>query len=180
MGSSWALEGANRGGGDALNQKVVDKFFLKVCTEREGARQGTWPQCPVSPLLSPLLIFSSFFSLNLSQVFFPSLYLFSFLFPSLLLSIISFLFPSFILPSSFLLSLSLPLFLPFSLFSPPSFFATFSFLRFFPFTLFLSNFFFPPPSLSLCISFSNFLFSFFYLAAVPDSLFLRSSLLFTL
>ena len=29
----------------ALNQKVVDKFlcffFLKVCAEREGARQGT-------------------------------------------------------------------------------------------------------------------------------------------
>ena len=32
----------------ALNQKVVDKFFvfcfLKVCAEREGAHQGTWSQ----------------------------------------------------------------------------------------------------------------------------------------
>ena len=84
-------------------------FFFKVCAEGEVARQGVRPQCPLSPLLSPLLIFSSFFSLNLSQVFFPSLYLFSFLFSSLLLSIISFLFPSFILHSSFLLSLSLPL-----------------------------------------------------------------------
>ena len=35
----------------ALNQKVVDKF-LKVCAERQGARQGTQLQCPVSPLLS--------------------------------------------------------------------------------------------------------------------------------
>ena len=85
-------------------------FFFKVCAEREVARQGVWPQCPVSPLLSPLLIFSSFFSLNLSQVFFPSLYLLSFLFSSLLLSIISVLFPSFILPS-YLLSLSPSLFL---------------------------------------------------------------------
>ena len=145
-----------------------------MCTEREGARQGVWPQRPVSPLLSPLLIFSSFLSFNLFQVFFPSLYLLSFLFSSLSLSIISFLFPSFILPSFFLLShsLSLTLFLPFSL--------PFSFLRFFPFTLFLSNFFFPPPYLSLCISFSNFLSSFLYLAAFPDSFLLRSSLLLTL
>ena len=39
----------------ALNQKVVDEF-LKVCAEGEGARQGTRPQRPVSPLLTPLLI----------------------------------------------------------------------------------------------------------------------------
>ena len=148
MGAKWGTLGPWKAQTEAAaiapNQKVVDKFFLKVCAEGEVARQGVWPQCPVSPLLSPLLIFSSFFSLNLSQVFFPSLYLFSFLFSSLLLSIISFLFPSFIPPFSFLLYFSLS------------------------------------PSLSLCISFSNFLFSFFYLAAFPDSLFLRSSLLFTL
>ena len=54
--------------------------FFKVGAEGEVAHQGVWPPCPVSPLLSPLLIFSSFFSLNLSQVFFLSLYLFSFLF----------------------------------------------------------------------------------------------------
>ena len=147
MGAKWGTLGPWKAQTEAAaiapNQKVVDKFF-KVCAEGEVARQGVWPQCPVSPLLSPLLIFSSFFSLNLSQVFFPSLYLFSFLFSSLLLSIISFLFPSFIPPFSFLLYFSLS------------------------------------PSLSLCISFSNFLFSFFYLAAFPDSLFLRSSLLFTL
>ena len=148
MGAKWGTLGPWKAQTEAAaiapNQKVVDKFFFKVCAEGEVARQGVWPQCPVSPLLSLLLIFSSFFSLNLSQVFFPSLYLFSFLFSSLLLSIISFLFPSFIPPFSFLLYFSLS------------------------------------PSLSLCISFSNFLFSFFYLAAFPDSLFLRSSLLFTL
>ena len=33
-----------------LNQTVVNKF-LKVCVEGEGARQCTWPQRPVSPLL---------------------------------------------------------------------------------------------------------------------------------
>ena len=112
MGAKWGTLGPWKAQTEvaaiALNQKVVDRF-LKVCAEGEVARQGAWPQCPVSPLLSPLLISSSFFSLNLSQVFFPSLYLFFFLFSSLLLSIISFLFPSFILPSSFLLSLCLSL-----------------------------------------------------------------------
>ena len=34
----------------ALNRKVVDTF-LKVSVEWEGARQGTQPLCPVSPLL---------------------------------------------------------------------------------------------------------------------------------
>ena len=34
----------------ALNKKVVDKF-VKVCVEGEWARQGTWLQHPVSPLL---------------------------------------------------------------------------------------------------------------------------------
>ena len=149
----------------ALNQKVVDEF-LKVCAEGEGARQGTRPQRPVSPLLSPLLIFSSFLSFNLFQVFFPSLYLLSFLFSSLSLSIISFLFPSFILPSLFLLShsLSLPLFLPFSLFSPPSFLTTLlfpSFLSLYP----LSNFFL----FSIFFSVSLFLTSF-----LPFSILLRS------
>ena len=149
MGAKWGTLGPWKAQTEAAaiapNQKVVDKFFFKVCAEGEVARQGVRPQCPLSPLLSPLLIFFFFpSSLNLSQVFFPSLYLFSFLFSSLLLSIISFLFPSFIPPFSFLLYFSLS------------------------------------PSLSLCISFSNFLFSFFYLAAFPDSLFLRSSLLFTL
>ena len=74
-----------------------------------------------------------------------------------------------------LLSLSLPLFLPFSLFSPPSFFATLLFplfLSLYP----LALFFFPPLSLSLCISFSNFLSSFLNLAAFPDSFLLCSSL----
>ena len=83
MGARWGTPGPWKAQTEAaaitLNEKVVDRF-LKVCTEWEGARQGAWPQCPVSPLLSPLLIFSSFFSLNLSQVFFLSLYLFSFLF----------------------------------------------------------------------------------------------------
>ena len=100
MGNSWALEGANGGGSDRLKSESGGYIFLKVCAEGEGARQGAWSQCPVSPLLS-LLIFSSFFSLNLSQVFFLSLYLLYFLYSSLSLSIISFLFPSFILPSSF-------------------------------------------------------------------------------
>ena len=125
MGAKWGTLGPwkaqTEAAAIALNQKVVDRF-LKVCAEGEGARQGTWPQCPVSPLLSPLLIFSSFFSFNLSPVFFPSLYLLSFLF--------SFTFYHFLLVSIFhspffllTVSLSLPLFLPFSLFSPPSFFA---------------------------------------------------------
>ena len=162
----------------APNQKVVDKFFLKVCTEGEVAHQGVWPQCPVSPLLSPLLIFSSFFSLNLSQVFFLSLYLFSFLFS---FTFYHFLLVSLFHSSFFLLTVSLSLFSCLSHFSLPlPFSLPFSFLRFFPFTLFLSNFFFPPPSLCLCISFSNFLSSFLYLAAFPDSFLLRSSLLFTL
>ena len=60
--------------------------FLKVCAEGEGARQGAWPQRPVSPLLSPLLIFfflllfksfSSFLSLTLSS-FLPLLFSFTF------------------------------------------------------------------------------------------------------
>ena len=132
----------------ALNQKVMDKFFLKVCAEGEGARQGVWPQCPVSPLLSPLLIFSSFFSLNLSQVFFPSLYLFSFLFSSLLLSIISFLFPSFSLLPSYFLFLSLPLFFSVSLFLT----------YFFPFSILLLSLI---TSFSVPLSFS--LFSSFFI-----------------
>ena len=133
----------------APNQKVVDKFFFfKVCAEGEVARQGVRPQCPLSPLLSPLLIFSSFFSLNLSQVFFPSLYLFSFLFSSLLLFIISFLFSSFILPSSFLLSLSPPLFLSVSLFLT----------SFFPFSILLHSLI---PYFSVPLSFS--LFSSFFI-----------------
>ena len=125
----------------------IRKWWISFC---KGLRRGggsspgrlATVSCKSSPLSSADFFFPS--SLNLSQVFFPSLYLFSFLFSSLLLSIISFLFPSFIPPFSFLLYFSLS------------------------------------PSLSLCISFSNFLFSFFYLAAFPDSLFLRSSLLFTL
>ena len=50
MGNSWALGGGTEAVSMALNQKVVDKF-LKVCAEQEGARQGTRPQRPVSPLL---------------------------------------------------------------------------------------------------------------------------------
>ena len=111
--------------------------FLKVCAEGEGALQGAWPQCPVRPLLSLLLIFSSFFSLNLSQVFFPSLYLFSFLFS---VTFYHFLLVSLFHSPFFLLtiSLSLLLFLPFSLFSPPSFFTTLlfpSFLSLYPLSL---------------------------------------------
>ena len=99
----------------ALNQKVVDKFFLKVCAEQEGAHQGAWPQRPVSPLLSPLMIFSSFLSFNLSQVFFPSLYL---LFLPLLFHFLSF--PCFPLSFSLLSSYGLSLY-P----SLPAFFFTF-------------------------------------------------------
>ena len=161
MGAKWGSLGPWKGqkeaGAIVLNQKVVDKFFFfKVCAEGEVARQGVWPQCPVSPLLSPLLIFSSFFSLNLSQVFFPSLYLFSFLF--------SFTFYHFLLVSLFHSPFFLLSSLSFVSFPLPSFSLTFSFLL----------------PLFLCVSFSNFLFSFFYLAAFPDLFLLRSSLLFTL
>ena len=59
--------------------------FFKVCAEGEVARQGVWPQCPVSPLLSPLLIFFSFFSKSFSSFlsltlsfFLPLLFSFTF------------------------------------------------------------------------------------------------------
>ena len=126
MGAKWGTLGPWKAQTEAAaiapNQKVVDKFF-KVCAEGEVARQGVWPQCPVSPLLSPLLIFFSFFSKSFSS--FLSLTL-SFFLPLLF----SFTFYHFLLVSIFhspffllIVSLSLPLFLPFSLFSPPSFFA---------------------------------------------------------
>ena len=55
MGAKWGTPGSWEAQTEAvaiaLNQKVVDKFFLKVCAEGEGARQGAQPQRPVSPLL---------------------------------------------------------------------------------------------------------------------------------
>ena len=168
MGAKWATCGPWKAQTEvaaiALNQKVVDKFFLKVCAEGEGARQGVWPQCLVSPLLSLLIFLSSSLSIFLKfsfphSVFFPS--------SSLSLSIISFLFPSFIFPSFFLLSLSLPL--PFLLpslsfvsFPLHSFSLTFSFLlllffsvltSFFPFSILLHSLI---PSSSVPFSFSLF------------------------
>ena len=129
----------------ALNPKVVGKF-LKVCAQGEGARQDTRPQRPVSPLLCPLLILSSFLSFNLSQVFF-FFFLHSVFFPSssLLCHFQSFpsCFPlSFSLLPFYCLSLYLSLSPCISHFSLPlPFSVPFSFFCFFPFTLFLSNFF---------------------------------------
>ena len=85
--------------------------FFKVCAEGEVARQGVWPQCPVSPLLSPLLIFFSFFSksfssfLSLTLSFFLPL-LFSFTFYHFLL-VFLFHSPFFLLTFSLSPSLSL-------------------------------------------------------------------------
>lgn len=128
-------------------------FFLKVCAEGEVARQGVWPQCPVSPLLSPLLIFSSFFSLNLSQVFFPSL--------------------SFFLPLLF--SFTFYHFLLVSLFHSPFFLLTvFSFFHFFPLPSFSLTFSFLLP---LFLSVSLFLTSFFPFSILLHSLISSSSVL---
>ena len=54
LGAKWGTSGPWEEKAEVatftLNQKVVDKF-LKVCVEGKGARQGAWPQHPVSPLL---------------------------------------------------------------------------------------------------------------------------------
>ena len=50
----------------ALNQKVVDKF-LKVCVEGEGARQGTQPKRPVSPLFPREVEQSPSFSSSMAE-----------------------------------------------------------------------------------------------------------------
>ena len=48
--STGSWEAQSKAVAVALNQKVVDKFF-KGLRRGEGARQGSWPQRPVSPLL---------------------------------------------------------------------------------------------------------------------------------
>ena len=89
MGAKWGTLGPWKAQTEAAaiapNQKVVDKFFFKVCAEGEVARQGVRPQCPLSPLLSPLLIFFSFFSKSFSSFlsltlsfFLPLLFSFTF------------------------------------------------------------------------------------------------------
>ena len=118
MGAKWGTLGPWKAQTEAAaiapNQKVVDKFFLKVCAEGEVARQGVWPQCPVSPLLSSadfflLLLFKSFSSfLSLTLSFFLPLLFYFLSFPSCFSL-------SFSLLTSYYLSLSpsLPAFLTF-------------------------------------------------------------------
>ena len=140
MGAKWGTLGPWKAQTEAAaiapNQKVVDKFFFKVCAEGEVARQGVRPQCPLSPLLSPLLIFFSFFSksfssfLSLTLSFFLPL-LFSFTFYHFLL-VSLFHSPFFLL--TFSLSPSLFLCISFS-----NFLFSFFYLAAFPDSFFLRS-----------------------------------------
>ena len=117
----------------ALNQKVVDKFFcfLKVCAEREGARQGTWSQRLLLSFSLSSCLSHFFLTLLFSLPFFPSF-----------LSLYPLLFPNFFFPIFFCVSPFLTSFLYLDVF-PDSFF-------------FCSS---PFQSLALFLSLHLFLFS---------------------